>query len=465
MSENFIFYDTETSGRDPFFDQIFQFAAVLTDVELNPIDEVEYRARRMAHIVPSAGALLVNGLNPFNLNQAQFSAYEFAQEIKSKILQWSPAVVSGYNIFSFDERFMRSMFYQNLLPPYLTQTNGNTRVDILPLVQALEILEPGAIAYPLNEKGKTSKKLEHIASANGFEGHRAHDALGDVEATIFVAKLIKVRAPQLWEAAYNARSRRHFKTKVTVGRWAMFHDINYGWPTTFPGLVIGDVNNGRDVLCLDLRQEAQSRLNLERDDLFSGRNRLFRVLRAAEMPLVFSWKDFSNFSCSENFDYQRIVDNCSGWEPVIQNLNITEAFERARSEFPEAKHPEQKIYEGFEAFDAEAPTMDRFHLCTEGQKLEVVKEFHDPRFRVFAQRIIFDSFGHLMEPKLFDEFSDRVMSRMCDAGDVPWNTIPKALSEIENLRNSKPDRLAELAIIEDFLHGLRGSSNPLQSRP
>ena len=102
MSDNFIFYDTETSGRDPFFDQIFQFAAVLTDAELNPIDEVEYRARRMAHIVPSAGALLVNGLNPFNLSQAQFSAYEFAQEIKSKILQWSPAVVSGYNIFSFD---------------------------------------------------------------------------------------------------------------------------------------------------------------------------------------------------------------------------------------------------------------------------------------------------------------------------------------------------------------------------
>ena len=132
-----------------------------------------------------------------------------------------------------------------------------------------------------------------------------------------------------------------------------------------------------------------------------------------------------------------------------------------RSEFPEAEHPEQKIYEGFDAFDAEAHTMDRFHNCADEQKLDIAKEFYDPRFRTFAQRIIFDSFGHLMEPKLFGNYSDRVTSRMCDDGDVPWNTIPKALLEIGNLRKSKPDRLTELATIEDFLHSLRGSLNSL----
>ena len=451
MSENFIFYDTETSGRDPFFDQIFQFAAVLTDAELNPIDEVEYRARRMAHIVPSAGALLVNGLNPFNLNQAQFSAYEFAKEIKSKILQWSPAVVSGYNIFSFDERFMRSMFYQNLLPPYLTQTNGNTRIDILPLVQALEVLEPGAITYPLNEKGKTSKKLEHIAAANGFEGHRAHDALGDVEATIFVANLVKTRAPRLWEAARNARSRRHFKTNVTQGRWSMFHDINYGWPTTFPGLVIGDVNNGRDVLCLDLRHKAVASLDLGNNDLFAGRNRLFRVLRAAEMPLAFSWEDFSSFSCSASFDYQEIIESCTAWKPVLENLSIIEAFESMRSEFPEAEHPEQKIYEGFDAFDAEAHTMDRFHAADPQNKLFIADEFQDPRFQTFAKRITFDTFGSEMPRNLYEAYYQKVVRRISDKTDVPWNTIHSELLEVEKLIRSKPHKIDELNLIKKFL--------------
>ena len=43
MQQNFIFYDTETSDRDPFFGQIFQFAAVLTDADLNPIDSFDIR--------------------------------------------------------------------------------------------------------------------------------------------------------------------------------------------------------------------------------------------------------------------------------------------------------------------------------------------------------------------------------------------------------------------------------------
>jgi exodeoxyribonuclease-1 len=32
---NFVFYDTETTGLDTTFDQILQFAAILTDADLN----------------------------------------------------------------------------------------------------------------------------------------------------------------------------------------------------------------------------------------------------------------------------------------------------------------------------------------------------------------------------------------------------------------------------------------------
>ena len=126
----FIFYDTETSGLDKNFGQIFQFAAVLTDNELSVIDKFEIRSRRMPQIVPEPSALLVTGINPETLDQAEYSYYEFATKIRDKILEWSPAIVCGYNTFSFDEHFMRSMFYQNLYPPYLTQINGNSRLDI-----------------------------------------------------------------------------------------------------------------------------------------------------------------------------------------------------------------------------------------------------------------------------------------------------------------------------------------------
>ena len=111
---HFIFYDLETSGLNKMFDQIFQFAAVLTDSNLNIIDEFEIRSRRMPHIVPNPGALLVTGVKPDAIDQAEFSYYEFSTNIKDKLLDWSPAIISGYNTLSFDEPFLRSLFYQNL---------------------------------------------------------------------------------------------------------------------------------------------------------------------------------------------------------------------------------------------------------------------------------------------------------------------------------------------------------------
>ena len=53
MAQNFIFYDTETTGRDAFFDQILQYAAVSTDAELNRQNELELRCRRLPHIIPT----------------------------------------------------------------------------------------------------------------------------------------------------------------------------------------------------------------------------------------------------------------------------------------------------------------------------------------------------------------------------------------------------------------------------
>jgi len=451
MNQKFIFYDTETSGRDCFFDQIFQFAAVLTDAELNPLEQFEIRSRRMPHVVPTAGALLVNKLDPNTLDQSQFSAYEFANLITEKLRSWSPGIISGYNIFSFDERFMRSLFYQNLLPPYQTQSNGNTRIDILPLVQAAETLCPGILIYPLNEKGKTSKKLEHIASENGFLNHNAHDAIGDVEATIFVANLIRQRAPILWDAALRASTRRLFKASIASDQWRIFHDINFGWPTTFPGLIVGDVNAGRDILCLDLRHQVPTKLDITSSDIFSGRGRLFRVIRAAEAPLSFSWEEFQGLGSACSMDKSEIDQRASDWSAAINRNLVFESFEATKKEYPVAEYPEQQIYENFWSFDDEAHLMEKFHAAHAQDKILVADEFQDPRFKTFAKRIVFDSFGASMPKDLYDTYVQRVKERISDDGDVPWNTIPSALRETKELLQTRPDRADEINRIRRFL--------------
>lgn len=64
---NFVFYDTETTGTDIMFDQILQFAAILTDANLNEPRRFETCSRLLHHVVPTPGAFLAKCFTPKTL--------------------------------------------------------------------------------------------------------------------------------------------------------------------------------------------------------------------------------------------------------------------------------------------------------------------------------------------------------------------------------------------------------------
>lgn len=111
----FAFYDLETTGTEPAFDQPFQFAAILTDDSFNEIERVNIRCRLAPHVLPSPYAMVVTGVTPEKLTDPSLPSYlEFAQTIQSLIQKWAPATWVGYNTIKFDEAFLRQMFYQTL---------------------------------------------------------------------------------------------------------------------------------------------------------------------------------------------------------------------------------------------------------------------------------------------------------------------------------------------------------------
>ena len=118
-------------------------------------------------------------------------------------------VFFGYNTINFDEKFLRHIFYRNLLPVYQTQNFGNGRLDILKAVNALHALQPGIIKLGIKEDGKEDRRLETIAPLNGFQNHLAHDALGDVYATVFLAKKIATNAPDFCCNYLNCLDKNH----------------------------------------------------------------------------------------------------------------------------------------------------------------------------------------------------------------------------------------------------------------
>ena len=81
--EKYVFYDLETTGMSPAFDQPLQFAAIVTDLELNEIERVDIRCQLSPHILPAPQALAVTGVRPSQLqNNNLLSAFEFSQKYK-----------------------------------------------------------------------------------------------------------------------------------------------------------------------------------------------------------------------------------------------------------------------------------------------------------------------------------------------------------------------------------------------
>ena len=127
---NIVFYDFETTGRNKWFDQIIEVGAILVDGDLNEKDRIQLRCQIKPGVVPSAAALLINKTSVSSLLKESRSHYQMIEELRSKFLEWSPAIFVGWNSIKFDEDLLRQALFQNLRPPYLTNTHGNQRADI-----------------------------------------------------------------------------------------------------------------------------------------------------------------------------------------------------------------------------------------------------------------------------------------------------------------------------------------------
>ena len=78
----FFFYDEETTGLSPEFDQILQIAAVITDQNFNVLETINLRCKLKDYVVPSHGALTTTGLNPNELYRPELTEYKMALEFR-----------------------------------------------------------------------------------------------------------------------------------------------------------------------------------------------------------------------------------------------------------------------------------------------------------------------------------------------------------------------------------------------
>lgn len=435
----FVFYDLETTGISPAFDQPLQFAAIRTDDSFVEIERVNLRCRIAPHIIPSPQALIVTGVTPAQLVDPELpSLFEFTQTIMEMTERWAPATWVGFNSIRFDEEVLRQAFFQNLQPNiYATQFNGNNRLDILTAVFAVWCRNPGLMHWPTDDTGRTTFKLDRLAPANGFNAHNAHDALGDVEATIHFARIVANGDPALWSAILHNRDKQNvMATLETFRPMELVLRFGGGPPRAYVGCFCGTAaGNPASAAFFDL-EAADPEALIEADDaaLFQAVDGTPQIIRSVATNKVPSLFPIAN----PNPDHLRKAALIAA-NPAFR-ARVGEAMAARHVEDPAAPPPpvEKQIYGGFYA-KADRDLLAEFQRADWSRRREIVDLLADGRLRQLGRRLIAFHAPEFMSADEAEQFEAFLRERW-NAPDAPgteWTTIASATRAIAELR-AKP---------------------------
>ena len=276
--ETIYWYDLETFGIDSKRDRIAQFAGVRTDTELNVIDNplIVY-CKPCNDYLPDPRSCLVTKITPQSIMTRGIPESEFVRRIHNEFSR-SNTCVAGYNNIRFDDEFIRNALYRNFYDPYEREwKNGNSRWDIIDVLRLTRALRPTGIRWPDKEDGIPSFRLEDLTAANEVQHRHAHDALSDVEATIAVAKLIKVRQPKLYDYVFKNRSKQVISALLNVRAMQPVVHVSSKYPAAYGCIAVvvalcRDPQNANGVIVYDLRYSPQELLNLPAQEI---KQRLF----------------------------------------------------------------------------------------------------------------------------------------------------------------------------------------------
>jgi len=272
---SYLFYDLETSGLSPCFDQVYQFAAIRTDAQLNILDQVEYAVQPTRDIIPSPIAMLTHQL-PLELLLAGIPEHQAIANVHALFNQ-AGTISLGYNTLTFDDEFLRFNFYRHLLTPYTHQfKDGCGRMDILPMLVFYYLYKPDLLKWPMVE-GKASLRLDALSKLNQLAEGQAHHAMVDVKATHALARILQ-QEEKVWHyllGFFNKeeeQQRFHALTTTIIDK----HETKLGlmiyckWGPALhyqaPVLCLGEHRHYRNQLCW-LRLDQEELLSADLEDI------------------------------------------------------------------------------------------------------------------------------------------------------------------------------------------------------
>lgn len=432
----YLFYDLETSGLNPAFDQILQFAAIRTDADFQELERHNFRIRLRPDIIPSAGALLATDISVLKAITSGRREYDAARTIHALFNQ--PHTISiGYNSLTFDDLFLRFTFYRNLLPAYTHQwQNGCGRLDLLPITVLYWLQDSPLLTWPELDD-KPTLRLEYLSEANGLAEGQAHDALVDVEAAVALAQRLR-QDESLWSDCLTFFDKNNFTDRLDQlphfadHPYALLVNNRFGYKQQclVPALYLGQTNGpvSRSVwLRLD-----QPNLSQTTPDSIDQNTWIIRK-KAGEFPFVL-------MPDSHQLDQDRrevTRDNLKWLRRHPQLLEQITTYHLEATLPPVSPDLDAALYvHGFPSNHTES-LCQQFHQADLPRKLHLLSDFQEDVYRQLAERLLCRNYGLAFRFPAYQVYEQQLRhdaQPLLDYRGQPRLTPRQALAEIEAAR-------------------------------
>lgn len=265
--QTFFWYDLETTGVNPREGRVMQFAGQRTDMELQPVGEpVNVLIKLTEDVLPDPEAILLTGITPQQTIAEGLTEADFLKLFYADVAR-PGTIFAGFNTIRFDDEFMRCLHYRNFYDAYQWQwQDGRGRWDLLDLVRMARALRPEGVKWPVVD-GQPSNRLELLSGLNGLAHEHAHDALGDVLATIDVARLIRSKQPKLFDWLLGLRTKDAVKKFLNQNQTFIYSSGKYAAEVEKTAVVSQIFQDSAGVLVYDLRHDPTPFIGLSSEQL------------------------------------------------------------------------------------------------------------------------------------------------------------------------------------------------------
>jgi exodeoxyribonuclease-1 len=453
---SFVFYDLETTGINTRHDQILQFAAIRTDVDLVETERIELGCRLDRHIVPPPEALVLTGRTIDEIRDPGLpSHYAMMQDVARLLERWSPCTLIGFNSIRFDEELLRHSLWRTLHNPYLTSWNNNVRADALTLCRAVAFFSPGAIVVPIGPSGDNTFRLGHLCEANGVQLRNAHAAIADAGATLELCRLIMRKDEETWSRFLQFAAKAATAHLIDSGQpfGTVRHRGNHPRPAAAV-LVCASTADANQRHCLDLAADLDHLAAVSDDGLrqiLAGPDSPLFRLRINACPAVCELWDLpieardglDDDTCGARAD--RIAE-----DPRLATRlrTMIEELQKPREPSP---HVEEQLYDDL-PLRADDQLLRRFHQVEWPDRLAVLNGMEDSRVRRLGRRLLYLEAPGVLPAELRARFDDETSSRLkAPAESVPFRTVSGALASAREMSDRCPPQL--LAAFTALAHG------------